>query len=655
MNPYSIISLLASVIAFYTSVFIYYRNPRNKMNVMVSNLGVAVSLMAFAEFVYRIVETPGNAFIWLKLSLIWPVIPVILLHIALVYTGRKVRSWMLVPMYAPAAVFIVTGLSTNLLIEGPMFTYYGWTYDLPEPALVFGLFSIWTVSLAIASAIIMFRDYLKSEGYRRKESLYLFSGLFLPLIISFMTDFIVRDLLGIMFPEMTQTMLSLGLLFMAYGVWRYELPVLSPAIAAGRVAEIMPNFLIITDLEGRITSCSRSVHERLLYDAGELTGKYVWSIFDPEDRKILMEVVSGFSSCEFESRVFSAGGDVLDVILTASPIRGRFREPIGMVFIATDITVQRRATERLLESEMRFRGVADNISDGIVIVDESGTVVYWNRALEEITSVKMDDAAGRKLEDLCAEIILERRGEDEFLIGGDRVVQVSEFGIMGGVKALLVRDVTETRRYEESLVSALRERETLIREIHHRVKNNLQIISSLLNLQKPYIRDLEDLRIFEESQNRIKSMAMIHENLYQSDTLSEINMRNYLSRLVTELLSTYGAAGVVAGVDVDDLKLDIETAVPIALIINEIVTNSIKYAFPEGSGEIGVSMKRSDGMYLLECRDTGPGLPDDFSSGSSDSLGMTLVRALVGQMDGELEAFNDGGAVFRITFPERSS
>ena len=649
MNSYSLISLTAAFIAFCTAIFIYQRNPGSRINLLVSGLAVTVSFTAFTEFVYRLVENPADAYIWLKLSLIWPIIPAILLHISLIYTGRRLKPWMLAPIYGPAAVFALTGLSTDLLISGAMKTYYGWTYALPEPAVLFAAFAVWSIALALAAAFMVLVDYMRAEGYRRRESLYLFIGLFMPLIVSFITDFIVRDLLGIMFPELTQTMLSLGLLFIAYGVWRYEFPELSPAVAAERITEIMPNFLLITDLEGRINRWSRSIEEKLSYT--ELRGQYVWSIFEATERSMLREIVSSFSLAEMESRILSADGRALDVLLTASPIRGRLSEPIGFVFIATDVTIQRRATERLRESEMRFRGVADNISDGIAITDEEGKVIYWNRALEEITSIGRGDAAGRSLDDICFDLVRESLGDDEFLIEGDRIVWMFSFHITEDLMAVIVRDVTETRRYEDSLRSALQERETLIREVHHRVKNNLQIISSLLNLQKPYIRDSEDIRIFEESQTRIKSMAMIHESLYQSESLSEINIKSYLSRLVTELLSTYGASGVVPELEVDEVGLDIEVAVPLALIVNELVTNSLKYALPGGRGQIRIGFRELDGIYLMEYRDTGPGLPDDFNSGGSDSLGMTLVRALVGQLEGELETFTDGGAVFRITFP----
>ena len=169
MNPYSIVSLMAAVIAFCTAIFIYQRNPGSRINLLVSGLAVTVSFTAFTEFVYRIVESPVNAYIWLKLSLVWPVIPSSLLHISLIYTERRLKPWMLAPIYAPAAAFISTGLSTDLLISGAMQTYYGWTYALPEPAVLFAAFAVWSIALSLAAALMVLMDYMKAEGYRRRE------------------------------------------------------------------------------------------------------------------------------------------------------------------------------------------------------------------------------------------------------------------------------------------------------------------------------------------------------------------------------------------------------------------------------------------------------------------------------------------------------
>jgi len=650
MNPYAILSLVASVLAFYTATFIYYRNPKSRLNLLVSGLGVAVSLMSFTEFMYRIVETASGAYPWLKLSLLWPVIPALLLHISLFYSGR-LRRWMTPLIYLPAVILIIIGLGTDLLIAGAVHTYYGWTYSLPENPTVFFLFSLWTLAVTLIAAGNALKEYTSTAGPERRETFYLFCGLFIPLIISFSTDFIVRELMAIPFPELTQTMLTVGLIFISYGIWKYDFPLLTPALAADRIMATVPSFLMITDLQGRITAASRSVQDKLRYGEDELRGRPAQELFSPSDREMMAEVMEAVDSAEFESTVKSADGRELEVIVTISPIMGRMGEAMGFVVSAADISLQKKATARLIESELRFRGVVERISDGIALTDESGTVIYWNRALEGITSIRMDDALGRNIHDLCRGLV-EETGDGEFLLDG-RVVSVSGFSVRASetLRCLLVRDVTESRSYEESLRRSLREKETLLREIHHRVKNNLQIISSLLNLQKGALRDEEDVRLFEESQNRIRSMAMIHESLYQSETLLEINLKEYMSRLAVSLISSYGASGVGSEVETDDLRLDIERALPLALIMNELITNSLKYAFPDDRGLIKIRIHSDNGECVLEYSDDGVGLPEDYDPETSDSLGMTLVRSLGGQLDAEFEVDGKDGFRFRMKFP----
>ncbi|QUH22588.1 hypothetical protein HYG87_01795 [Methanobacterium alkalithermotolerans] len=206
---------------------------------------------------------------------------------------------------------------------------------------------------------------------------------------------------------------------------------------------------------------------------------------------------------------------------------------------------------------------------------------------------------------------------------------------------------------QSHLESSLSEKETLIREIHHRVKNNLQIISSLLSLQRGYVEDEYSLDLLHEAQTRVKSMALVHEKLYRSEELSHINMQHYVDSLTRDLLATYSQQGVDLNLDLDEVKINIETAIPLGLIINELVSNSLKYAFKGvDDGKIDLSLKECTEGYQLIVKDNGAGLPPALDLDNPKTLGLQLVQSLVGQLDGQLEVFNADGVSFKITFKE---
>ena len=210
----------------------------------------------------------------------------------------------------------------------------------------------------------------------------------------------------------------------------------------------------------------------------------------------------------------------------------------------------------------------------------------------------------------------------------------------------------------------------LLREIHHRVKNNLQIISSLLNLQIPYIKDEQAIEFFKESQNRVKSISMVHEKLYQSKSLDKIEFKDYISNIVTNLFQTYDVDQdtIEYKPSLDNIKLNIETSIPCGLIITELITNSIKHAFPatEGlgpsnkkftslngkKGKIWVKLHSNDKKFNLIIKDNGIGLPEGLDFKNTESLGLQLVDLLVNQVDGVIELNQENGTEFKIEFEE---
>ncbi len=210
----------------------------------------------------------------------------------------------------------------------------------------------------------------------------------------------------------------------------------------------------------------------------------------------------------------------------------------------------------------------------------------------------------------------------------------------------------ERTRSEERLRESLQEKEVLLKEIHHRVKNNLQVISSLLNLQSEFVADPSTKSLFRESQSRIRSMGLIHENLYRAGDLARVPAREYLRSLATSIQRSYGLAHVQLTVDTDDVYLSMDEAIPVGLIVNELVSNAFKHAFPgEREGAIEVRLHaESDTTWELAVGDNGVGLPDGLSTERQGSLGLQLVHTLVRQLAGEVDVERNRGTRFVITF-----
>ncbi len=218
----------------------------------------------------------------------------------------------------------------------------------------------------------------------------------------------------------------------------------------------------------------------------------------------------------------------------------------------------------------------------------------------------------------------------------------------------LQRELAERKIVDEQVKASLKEKEVLLKEIHHRVKNNLQIISSLLDLQSGSIRDKQALEIFKDSRNRIKSMALIHEKLYQSRNLSKIDVAEYIQNLIAAVRSSYvnNSGCITIRTNIENIFLNIDTAIPCGLIINELVSNALKYAFPAGGeGNIDVAIQSNNGdAFTMTVHDNGVGLPEEVNIANTETLGLQLVNMLAAQHNAEVEIHRNGGTTFKIKF-----
>ncbi len=321
-----------------------------------------------------------------------------------------------------------------------------------------------------------------------------------------------------------------------------------------------------------------------------------------------------------------------------------------------------------------------NVADfALLLLDANGCVVDWNLGAEQffgyakqeiinqpasILFIPEDRALGAPEQELSV-ATNEGRAEDERWHLRKDGSRFRASGILMAIQdsgqiacfAKIMRDVTGREQARERLEESLRERTVLLSEIHHRVKNNLQMIVSLMNLQADRLNNPEALRAFEEMQNRVRAIAHIHERLYSTQDFAAIHFGDYLSNLVYELQALYHVSDQVqVVVSAADLALDIDKAIPLGLISSELVCNAFKHAFPDDRrGVIDVNLSydaQAPGLgAYLQVTDNGIGLPDSFNFATADSMGFYLIRLLGKQLKAKISMEKTDGLAIRISFP----
>lgn len=408
---------------------------------------------------------------------------------------------------------------------------------------------------------------------------------------------------------------------------------------------------------------------------------------------LLNDSIEGNSNSSVESRRQKKDGSVIDVSVSTAPLRDAKGNIYGSMSVIVDISDRKRAEEektRLLasiqESEERFRATFNQAAVGIAHIGLDGKWLLVNQRLCDIVGYTPEELKQLTFQDithpddldidleyarqmLASEIqtysiekrYIHKNGSYIWInltVSLVRSTDLLDSNGLGEPKYFIsaLADISDRKRTEEQIKASLKEKEVLLKEIHHRVKNNLQIISSLLNLQSESIKDSRILDIFKEGQNRIDSMALIHEKLYQSENLDRVEFCEYIQELASNLYYSYeaGSQDIALTINVDNVQLGIDTAIPCGLIINELVSNSLKYAFPSGrSGEIIIDLHWEDDTELiLSVSDNGIGFPQNVDFKNTESLGLQLVIALTNQLDGNIELNRDRGTEFKLTFPE---
>lgn len=337
-----------------------------------------------------------------------------------------------------------------------------------------------------------------------------------------------------------------------------------------------------------------------------------------------------------------------------------------------------KVNNELKRSRAFFRSVFDSTGDSLVVIDRDYNVLKANPSARRLMGVEEIEENSKCyslfycLDKKCSwcpvEQVLETGKTCTFIIpfpDGENPTYWFNWSVSpifdknGNVETILEsgRDITEIKKLQEDLKRTAEEKELLLREIHHRVKNNLNVVVSLLRIQLGMFSDVKIQEALRDSIERIRSIALVHQYLYQSASQSSIDFSAFVEEFVADLSRTYETGGDIRiASEIDDVPVHIDSAVPVSLIINELVTNAFKYAFPDGRGgtiTVGIT-KRPEDMIVLSVRDNGVGLPENFDIDTGTSLGMRLIQGLTQQIDGTLQFSKNKGTAFFITFPTKT-
>jgi PAS domain S-box-containing protein len=386
------------------------------------------------------------------------------------------------------------------------------------------------------------------------------------------------------------------------------------------------------------------------------------------------ERVFAGETVEFYTDRTTKSGKKIHRYIFLHPIYNEKNEVVEVSGMGYDMSAQKIAEEEIHNRQSRLSAIINNTSDIILSIDENYNIIEFNEVLKRMVKRAFDVDLK---EGMPVFVTIDPRHHEEMrkiyekVFRGESTSSVGQFGsgsnvivyethynpIRTGNKitgiAIFSRDITEQKRAEEAILNTIREKDVLLKEVHHRVKNNLQVISSILNLQTAYLKDKATINILKECQNRIKTMAFIHESLYQNKDFSQINFSEYIVTLVKNLFYSFetNRQRIRANFDVDTIFLNLDISIPCGLIVNELVSNALKYAFTgREEGAISVQLKHVKDRIKMVIADNGIGMPESVNYKNTETLGLQLVNTLAEQINGTISMERNKGTIFEIIF-----
>ncbi len=664
---YAIFLLISTIITLYLAFYSW--NKRSNPNALYfSFLMLAVSIWSITGAFEMATVAYSSKILWSQLSYIGiAFVGPFWLLFALTYTNND--QWLhkkIIAILMIIPVIILILVATN--------GWHGliWPTIIPssnEPGAIliydhgigFYLNAVYTYILMFIGLILLGQFLDRSPKLYQKQIFIVLIAAIVPIIANLVYILQVSPVEGL---DPTPFAFTVTGILIGYSIFRYKLLDIVP-VAYNNLFDKISSGVMVINSQKRIVDINPAARELLKINQ-ELIGCFVEEKLDQFNELYPLDNIMSEIKREIYIKKPPLWLDLQIISLDKKEQR------LGWLITFRNISARKKAESSLKNSEKEYRDLVDNSLIGIYKTDLEGNLLFANDALLDIFGYnKSDDISDlmissryKNLDD--RKFILKKLKEEgkikeyevEFLKKSQEPIYIILSATIDGDSISgMIMDITEKKKIEKQIKSSLHEKEMLLKEIHHRVKNNLMVISSLLSLQSRYIKDEASKNIFKESQNRARSMALIHELLYQSNDLKRIDFGYYIRTLTNELFRMYvtDQSLIKLNMNVEEVMVDINTAIPLGLIVNELVSNSMKHAFPnDKSGEINIEFKSNKGIYTMIVADNGVGFPEDYDIENTDTLGLRIVNSLTEQIEGKITIERVNGTKFTIVFREEN-
>ena len=655
---YAILLLISSIVTLYLAYYSW--NKRSNPDALYfSFLMLAVAIWTFTGAIEMTLTSFSTKIFWSQVSYLGIVFvgPLWILF-TLSYTdyGKFLKNTFIgLLMVVPIIILILVITNEWHGLIWPTITANS---NLPGSILIYshglGFYINVAYSYILMSIglLLLIKCLIQSPKPYQKQVFFIIIAALIPYAVNIMYITQISPVPGF---DLTPFAFTLTGILVALSIFRFKMLEILP-LAYNSLFKKMGSGAIVIDSLKRIVEINQAAEIILNIDK-----KLIGTNFEEnlQQLKQIFPIIETESTIKTEIKINNPEDMWLDLQIT--PLYKQNYQLLGWLIIFHDINPIKNAEKSLQASEKEYRDLVDNALLGIYKADKNGNILFANDSIikmfgydskEDIKNFNISSLY-KNLDD--RDIILNKLNKDgkleeyevEMVKKNGYVLNIMASATMNGETISgMTMNITDQKMAQNEIKRSLKVKDMLLKEIHHRVKNNLMVISSLLNLQSRYIKDEASKSIFKDSQNRARSMALIHELLYQSSDLKRINFGSYINKLTNELFSVYvtDPGKIKLNMDIGDIMLDINTAIPLGLIVNELVSNSMKHAFPSNrQGEIDIKFNLDNGNYSMIISDNGIGFPKDYNIQDSDSLGLKIVNSLTEQIEGEIKIETSNG------------